>query len=81
MDLICDGGNTVCPVPRVDAADHVLRQEVGGRVARPRRFRHQQYDQPPGLEVAPAVVDVAPEKKQRPYRLKCRHGERLHPAA
>lgn len=50
-------------LPGVDAADHVLSQEIGGREARPCGLRQEQYDQAPHLEVVLAVVDKAPAKK------------------
>lgn len=49
--------------PGVDAADHVLSQQVGGGVARPGRLGQEQHHQPPHLEVVPAVVDEAPAKE------------------
>lgn len=51
-------------LPGVDAADHVLSQEVGRRVARPGRFRHEQDDHAPHLKVVPVVVDKASAREQ-----------------
>lgn len=50
-------------LPGVDAADHVLSQEIGGRAARPCSFGQEQHDKPPHLKVVLAVVDKAPAKK------------------
>lgn len=49
--------------PGVDAADHVLGQQVGGSVARPGRLGQEKHHQAPHLEVVPAVVDEAPAEK------------------
>lgn len=49
--------------PGVDAADHVLSQQVRGGMARSGRLRQEQNHQPPHLEVVPAVVDEAPAKE------------------
>lgn len=51
--------------PGVDAADHVLSQQVGCSVARPGRLGQEKHHQAPHLEVVLAVVDEAPAWKQR----------------
>lgn len=64
-DARVGGRQAVLTSPGVDAADHVLGQEIGGCDARSCGFRQQQYDQSPHLEVVLAVVDEAPAKRAR----------------
>lgn len=67
------GVSTFGRLPRVDAADHVLNQEIGGCVARPSGFRQEEYDQAPHLQVVLAVVD------KTPARIKHRRGSFIQP--
>jgi len=50
-------------LPGVDAADHVLSQEIGGDVAGPRGFWQEQDDQSSHLKVVLAVVDKPSVRK------------------